>query len=291
MKARFPQLPTWAWPLLALPLVIGVGFWTYLAVAGALHTKLDASLRTMLVSNVSALEQWLESESNLAALMASDPRVRDDVVRLIEIARRTGADPEALKAAPEQAHLREILSPAVSQEGNAGFVVFDPAGLILARIIDPRVGERAVMTVADAVSRAAGGSTVFLAPTTKQKFAAVPMAFLMVPMRDDSGRTFAVFAFRILPQRMVTVLNASHLDETGQTYAVDSDGRMVTESRFAEQAEKMGLLPADAGGRTTAVLEVRDPGTLLVEGRRPGRHRRHGPSRGPPPTWWPDGRG
>ena len=47
---------------------------------------------------------------------------------------------------------------------------------------------------------------------------------------------------------------------------MDADGRMVTESRFAEQVAKLGLLPAEAGGRTTAVLEVRDPGTALVAG-------------------------
>src|SRR5262249_50379022 len=38
------------------------------------------------------------------------------------------------------------------------------------------------------------------------------------------------------------------------------------ESRFGEQVDKLGLLPEDAGGRTTAVLEVRDPGAALAEG-------------------------
>jgi serine/threonine protein kinase len=159
-----------------------------------------------------------------------------------------------------------MLSPVVSQEGNAGFVILDPNGLILARIIDARVGERAVLTVADATAKAMEGRPVFLAPTLKQKFASVPMAFLMVPMRDAAGRTFAVFGFRILPQRMAAVLNGSHLDESGQTYAVDAEGLMVTESRFADQADKLGLMPTEAGGRTTATLEVRDPGMLLAAG-------------------------
>jgi eukaryotic-like serine/threonine-protein kinase len=136
----------------------------------------------------------------------------------------------------------------------------------VARIVDDRVGDRAVSTVAEAAAKAFGGTPVFLAPTLKQRFAAVPMAFLMVPMRDASGQIVAVFAWRILPQRMGAILNASRLGETGETYALDADGRMVTESRFTEQVEKLGLLPAEAGGRTTAVLEVRDPGTALVEG-------------------------
>ena len=41
---------------------------------------------------------------------------------------------------------------------------------------------------------------------------------------------------------------------------------MVTESRFTDEVEALGLLPAEAGRRTTAVLDVRDPGGPLVAG-------------------------
>jgi serine/threonine protein kinase len=50
---------------------------------------------------------------------------------------------------------------------------------------------------------------------------------------------------------------------------------MVTESRFSDQAAKLGLLPSDQEG-AIAVLEVRDPGSPLVEGQ---------PLRTPPKTW------
>ena len=143
--------------------------------------------------------------------MAADPRVRADVESLIALARRTAADPAALKAAPAQAHLREILAPVVSRQQNAGFFVFDPGGLILARVVDDRVGERVVLTVADAAARVRDGRPVFLAPTLKQRFSNVPMAFLMVPVRDASGATIATFGFRIHAERMAEILNASRL--------------------------------------------------------------------------------
>ena len=92
------------------------------------------------------------------------------------------------------------------------------------------------------------------------------MAFLMIPLRDANGRTIAVFAWRILPQRMAAILNASRLGESDESYAVDVDGRMLTESRFTDQVQELGLLPEEAGGRTTAVLEVRDPGSALAPG-------------------------
>ncbi len=259
------RVPAWAWPLLALPVVLAIGLWTYRAVDAALHQQIEGALRNAAASDTTALRQWLKSEAALASVVAADPRVQEATAGLIALGRRTGGDPSALKAAPEQARLREVVSPIVSLEGNVGFIVFDPNGLIVGRIIDERIGDRVTLSVADAVARAMDGHAVFLAPTLKQRFASVPMAFLLVPMRDASGRAFGVFAFRILPQRMAEVLNASQASASGQTYAVDADGRMVTESPFADQAEQLGLLPPEAGGRTTAVLEVRDPGAPLDE--------------------------
>jgi serine/threonine protein kinase len=260
------RFPTWAWPLLALPVVAVAGFWTYSAVAGAMRVKLEESLRTMLASSTASLTQWLQGEGSVAALIAADPRVRADVAELIEVARRTGGDRAALLAAPAQARLREVVGPVAVQQENAGYFIIDPNGLFLSRPVDARIGERAILTVADAAARALEGATVFLPPTLKQRFAAVPMAFVMVPLRDDSGRAIAVFGFRVIPQRMAEVLNTARLGETGETYAVDADGRMVTESRFGEQVEALGLLPPEAGGRTTAVLDLRDPGGELHPG-------------------------
>ena len=51
---------------------------------------------------------------------------------------------------------------------------------------------------------------------------------------------------------------------------------MLTETRFPEQVARLGLLPPEAGGRTTAALEVRDPGVSLAEDRLPRRPRRPG---------------
>jgi serine/threonine protein kinase len=278
-ESRF-RFPAWAWPLLALPVVAGVGLWTYTAVAGVMRVKLEESLRTMLASSAAALTQWLEAEGNVASLIAADPRVRADVAELIEVARRSGGDQAALLAAPAQARLRQVVGPVVAQQENAGYFIIDPDGLFLARPVDARIGERAIMTVADAAARALEGATVFLPPTLKQRFAAVPMAFVMVPLRDASGRTVAVFGFRVLPQRMAEVLNTARLGDSGETYAVDADGRMVSESRFGEQVEALGLLPPEAGGRTTAVLELRDPGGEIV----PGAAKRT-PSKSWPFTW------
>jgi Protein kinase domain len=273
-------MPAWAWPLLALPVIVGTELWTYRALAAATETMLGSSLQIMLASAASALEAWLDAQADLAQVMAADPRVQESVATLLAVSRKTAGDAVAMRTAPAQSRLRKILGPLVSQQESAGYFILDKGGLFLARPVDERLGERAVLGVADVAARAAEGRRAILPPTSRQKFAAEPMAFMMVPIEDASGAPSAVLAFRIRPQRMSKILNASELGAHSETYAVDADGRMVTETRFPEQVVKLGLLPSESAGRTTAVLEVRDPGARLEEGGGPAS-----PQKAWPLTW------
>ena len=223
----------------------------------------------MLAANVSALDQRLTAEANLAEVIAADPRVRADVAELLELARRTAGDADALKTAPAQAHLRDVSSPVVSRQENAGYVVIDPCGLIIARTIDDRIGERVVLSVADVAAQALAGHRAFLPPTPSIASRRRRWRSSSCPCASPPAPSWPPSPSASVPEQMAAILNASRLGESGETYAVDADGRMVTETRFSEQVAKLGLLPAEAGGRTTAVLEVRDPGTRLAGGTGP----------------------
>ena len=276
-RSRALSLPAWAWPLLALPVVAAVGLWAYRTIASDLRRRVASSLETMLVSDAAALDHWLSAQANLAAALVSDPRVQGQVADLIALARRTGGDAAALKAAPGQAGLRAIFAPVLARQGTAGYFIVEPGGLIVARVVDERVGDRTVLAVADAAARALGGTPTFLPPTLKQLFASTPMAFVLVPIRDAGGTPFAVFAFRIDPAQMAAVVNPGRLGQSGDTYAVDADARLVSPSRFDKEIAALGLLPAEANGIPTAALMVRDPGQPLAGGDAPGT----------PPNTWP----
>jgi hypothetical protein len=81
---------------------------------------------------------------------------------------------------------------------------------------------------------------------------------------------------RIRPAQVSKRLTTLSFGRTGETYAVDAGGRMGhREAAFSNEAAKLGLLPSDQED-AIAVLEVRDPGSPLVEGQ---------PLRTPPKTW------
>ena len=275
--ARGPRLPAWAWPLLALPVVAAVGLWAYVTIASDLRRRVASALETTLLTDAAALDRWLSAQADLATVLVSDPRVQDQVAELLAVARRSGGDASALKEAPAQAALRAILAPVVAQQGSAGYFIIDQGGTYIARIVDERIGDRSTMAVADAAARAFSGKPTFLAPTLKQRFTTTPMAFVLVPVRDRAGAPIAVFAFRIDPAQVSEVVNPGRLGRSGETYAVDGEGRLVSTTRFAEQVASLDLLPAEANGTATAALMLRDPGVRLAPGIRPAT----------PPNTWP----
>jgi hypothetical protein len=194
-------LPAWAWPLLALPVVAVVGLWAYRTIASDLRRRVASALETTLLTDGAGLDRWLSAQADLASVLAADPRVQGQVAELLAVARRTGGDASALKAAPAQAALRAILAPVVAQQGSAGYFIIDAGGTYIARIVDERIGDRSTMAVADAAARAFSGKPTFLAPTLKQRFTSTPMAFVLVPVRDRAGAPIAVFAFGSTPPR------------------------------------------------------------------------------------------
>jgi eukaryotic-like serine/threonine-protein kinase len=269
-------MPAWGWPLLALPVVAAAGLWTYRVVASEMSVRLRTSLEAAVAGDASAVRLWIDGQADVAEVMAGDPRVLEAIQAQLALARKTGGDPSALRASAALATLRAVLMPVFTRAGEAGFFVLDPAGLILARGLDARIGERVLMAVAEAAGRALAGSRVFLPPTTRQRFADEPTAFVLVPVKGEGGAAIAVLALRLPPARLAEARKAWPLGETGDIYAVDAEGRMVSSSRFTDEAAQLGLLPEGARS-TTAALEVRDPGVRLVPGREPPTPRRTWP--------------
>jgi hypothetical protein len=88
--------------------------------------------------------------------------------------------------------------------------------------------------------------------------------FVAAPLRDEEGDVFAVLAIRLEPEaEFSSVLNSSRFGTSGETYAFDADGRMLSASRFESDLRNRGLV---GEGGTVLDLLVRDPGVDLVEG-------------------------
>ncbi|MDR4507501.1 MAG: hypothetical protein MRJ65_04560 [Candidatus Brocadiaceae bacterium] len=90
-----------------------------------------------------------------------------------------------------------------------------------------------------------------------EKEVGVPTMFVSAPIKDNGGLIVGVVAMRM----DVNVLNDLMLDlklgQTGETYLVNKDGYMITESRFSKHLKEMGLIKK----RCALELKMIDPET------------------------------
>lgn len=85
----------------------------------------------------------------------------------------------------------------------------------------------------------------------------VPTLLVSSPIRDEKHNTIGVLSMRVDVEVLSREMRRVKLGETGETYLVDENGYMITESRFASILREMGLLEK----RTALELKLVAPGT------------------------------
>ena len=75
-----------------------------------------------------------------------------------------------------------------------------------------------------------------------EKEAGMPTMFVSTPLRDRYGAIAGVVAIRVDVNSLNNLMLSLKLGETGETYLVNKDGYMITESRFARNLKDMGLI-------------------------------------------------
>ncbi len=94
--------------------------------------------------------------------------------------------------------------------------------------------------------------------------------FVCAPIRDASFEIVGAIALRIRPEVEFTrILQLGRFGESGETYAFDSSGLMISNSRFDDQLIFAGILPDRDDAKSILNVQVRDPGGNMAEGFRP----------------------
>lgn len=93
--------------------------------------------------------------------------------------------------------------------------------------------------------------------------------FAAAPVRDENFQVIAALAFRFAPdQEFTQILQRGQMGDSGETYAFDAAGMMLSASRFEHDLVLLGLLPDWDGVRSILNVRVSDPGGDLTRGYR-----------------------
>jgi len=270
----------WLWPLLAAVMLAAAGIWIRNSVEEAAKGELAKSLQTILDADVAALKIWMSNHQMEALSVAGDPRIRKLTAELAkEAVAATPDDPAPLLQSEWQSEARQLVKSQLADRDYVGFVLLDKSGTILSSDHQQLIGQAAPPAYAELLTRTLASvrtvsrpfpSSVLLRDENRELRAGVPTMFAAAKVNDPTGDPAGAIFLRLRPEVEFTeILQVAKSGETGETYAFDKSGLLLSESRFDEHLRSAGLLPDQAGAKSILTIELRDPGVDMTTGARP----------------------
>ncbi|HEU5073075.1 MAG TPA: serine/threonine protein kinase [Polyangiaceae bacterium] len=270
--------------LLAVLALVGLGIWGHSVITRSLKAAAANELEGLLRTAERGLTRWLEQHERIARAIANGETVPPALLALAQLS-KPGADRrERLLAAPEQQTARKELELLTEGLGFTGFAVTDETGIVLLanddRLVGFQAAEEPELYPAWVRSGKSRVRLAFRSRLMKRLFGeshAPPISVISSPIVLEDERALGAIHLMIPPEGPFSeILKAARPGKSGETYAFNRDGWMISDSRFIDQLKKTGLL---APGKHSSILEIelRDPGANLVLGATPNA----GPARRP----------
>jgi hypothetical protein len=279
----FLRTQYWIWPLVAAVILVFVGVFVRRQMEGAMKEQIAGNLQTILNANTEALRAWAATEKSRAEAISEDVRVADQVAGVVKLARQPGLSKTALLAAPQLAQLRALLQPNMEHFDFTGYVVLDPDFVVVAATWDELMGMRSPPGYQERLRRCLEGEILVTPPfpslavlhdANGSERASGPTMFAAAPVRSADGNVIAGLCLRIAPEKDFTrILATARAGETGETYAFNRIGLLVSESRFDDQLKRLGLLSDTPQAQSILTLELRDPLVDLSRGKQSPKRR------------------
>ncbi len=232
-------------------------------------------LGVTLQSTMERLDFWVKERKNFLLRLGRDPELVAITKRLLKIP----AQIETLKTSHPLSEARAFFSKNEAEFGKIGFFIISPDAISIGSGRDANLGTKNLIAQQkpDLLARAFKGEAVFIPPirsdvaihaqnSTSSRGVKKPLTmFFAVPIRDLDGSVLAVLTQRLLPEgRLSRIMSNGRIGQSGESYILNQEGFLLTDSRFKEQLFDIGLLKK--GEIQNEKIEIRDPGGNMVEG-------------------------
>ena len=256
--------------IVALAVMAGEGA----LMASARSTNLS-TLQTVLRNTIQRFEDWAQDRESYVRVWAENEIV---ISSLEELARSPVRS--SLESAPAQARLRETLGPWLTEYGYRGYLLISANGTTLASVRDAELAEPALMLDLVNLDRLATSGSLLTRPHIVDVISAPAgdvlgdvgeeiLMYAVAEVRRDGNR-IGYLALRIDPlAEYSATFRVGRTGVSGETFAIDRTGRLLTETRYSEEFVEAGLLAE--GHPSMLHIEVRDPGVDVTRGAIPSR--------------------
>ena len=294
------KIPVWILPLAMAGLVALLGWWGNGRLRATIEDQLKQQLQATLNANVTALGIWSTNQTRLAMSLAGDTQVQTVAGKILQAPPRTNR--RGFQSSPELEEFTRLMNPRLSQLGYGAAQLVTTNYAVVADSMRPQPPGSLLMADSHTNKFAelfASGEPVLITPFKPEllmqrragrngsgqfrtnQFRAfnrppqnagrsrrgdVSLMQVAAPVRDAEKSIVGALALIINPDNEFSrILSVARSGESGETYAFDETGLMISHSRFDEQLRQLGLLEAT---NTSSALNLRlhDPEGDLTKG-------------------------
>lgn len=234
---------------LAMLALSAAALWVYGGVLRALEQLTAQNLRTLVAGEATVIEAWTSEKRLNVRRWAADPRVIATTRELLAAAERGEAAARAACAGEPGRRWLVLIDQLRQAEAASAAHLIDPQGRVLAARSAAKCGRSLSSAQRAMYHGALAGATQFFPPQTSADRIGVadpdgkPKVWIAAPVLDDAGRVIAVIDIgKPANGRFSELFEAMRSGESGEAYAFDTAGRMVSESRFRAELEQNRVL-------------------------------------------------
>jgi hypothetical protein len=228
---------------------------------------------------------WLNRQKSYLQLLASDPELISKVEELTVLMR---SNPNHEDIPKFTSNIRNHFSSISEDFENTGFAIANVLGQNLVTDTYINTGQtNIVFKKRPELFKSAlwGGKAMFVPSMTNDipidgvslPDLTLPLAmFFGVAVKNSEGKPLAVLFLRVDPAKALSSITAlSRLGQSGEAYAFDSEGYLLSTLRNPDQIRKFGLIGQEF--QVAYNLELKDPGGDLTKGYVPKLNRSQQP--------------
>jgi serine/threonine-protein kinase len=207
-------------------------------------------MKSLLDAQVNALRVWVREEIGDAERIAREPGVRDAAAQLAAVAARPGATRDEFCRGAARARVEEVLRPLLRDVGDSTFNITDPSGRLIATRFPQYCGLQ--LTAGQFLPLLAPvfqGHSRFIRPfrdadrveSPPSLRDGPPFGWIATPVRGTrDGKPDEVIAVLGIAEPadgvLSEILAAARPGATGDLFAFDESGKLLTPSRFGAGA-------------------------------------------------------
>ncbi|MBI9034357.1 MAG: GHKL domain-containing protein [Bacteroidales bacterium] len=225
-----------------------------------------SALQTVLNTTQQGLHYWIDNRKNDIEEFSKNPYCIAFTKKLITI-------PEIkskLISCPIQEEIRAFFTPVLQAKKYEGIFIISKNNINLSSMRNENIGDINLITIEypELLAKAFAGEFIFIPPLStdlnKDQNKHKTTMFIAAPIMDTNNDILAVLTFRLDPHDDFTrITQLGRIGNSGETYALDKLGYMISDSRFNDQLLNINLIEKI---NFDYHIKVSDPGGNMING-------------------------